>query len=461
MSSHRYPPSGGGSSAYYGDPVADVASLPASGTNGELRLVLDVDDIYEWNGASWQRITENTADVQGPASSTDNAVVRFDSTTGKLLQNSAVTIDDSGNIATAGTVDGRDVSTDGSALDSHIAATAAHGATGAVVGTTNAQTLSNKTLTAPVINSPTGIVKADVGLGNVDNTSDATKDAASATLSNKTLASPLVSGGSIDVNAAGALAIGASVGANTMTLGGASTTVVIAGNFQIDGTTTTVNSTTLEVDDANIEVNKGGNDASSEGAGLSVDRTGTNGSLIYKDASATKWAAGAAGSEVDLVGTSSTQTLTNKTFDADANTLSNVDDGNIKAGAAIDAAKIADGSVSNAEFQRLNGVTSDIQSQLNAIRAGKSTVAVSGDVTLTDQAIHLVDCSAARSLTLPTPAASSFIVVKDKTGHAMTNNITIVRAGSEKIETVAASFTLDTDLGSWTFVSDGTDWFII
>ena len=30
----------------------------------------------------------------------------------------------------------------------------------------------------------------------------------------------------------------------------------------------------------------------------------------------------------------------------------------IKASAAIDASKIADGSVSNAEFQRLDGVTS-------------------------------------------------------------------------------------------------------
>ena len=30
-----------------------------------------------------------------------------------------------------------------------------------------------------------------------------------------------------------------------------------------------------------------------------------------------------------------------------------------------DAAKIADGSVSNAEFQRLDGVTSDIQTQLD------------------------------------------------------------------------------------------------
>jgi hypothetical protein len=48
-------------------------------------------------------------------------------------------------------------------------------------------TLTNKTLTTPVINSPTGLVKADVGLGNVDNTSDATKNAASATLTNKTI----------------------------------------------------------------------------------------------------------------------------------------------------------------------------------------------------------------------------------------------------------------------------------
>lgn len=37
-------------------------------------------------------------DVVGPASSTDNAIVRFDSTTGKLIQNSTVTIDDTGNV---------------------------------------------------------------------------------------------------------------------------------------------------------------------------------------------------------------------------------------------------------------------------------------------------------------------------------------------------------------------------
>lgn len=65
-------------------------------------------------------------DVVGPASATDNAVARFDTTTGKLIQNSGVTVDDSGNIATSGTVDGRDVSVDGTKLDTLIARSMFH-----------------------------------------------------------------------------------------------------------------------------------------------------------------------------------------------------------------------------------------------------------------------------------------------------------------------------------------------
>ena len=65
--------------------------------------------------------------------------------------------------------------------------------TDTLVGRNTTDTLTNKTLTSPVINTPTGITKADVGLGNVDNTSDATKDAATATLTNKTLTAPVIS----------------------------------------------------------------------------------------------------------------------------------------------------------------------------------------------------------------------------------------------------------------------------
>jgi hypothetical protein len=49
------------------------------------------------------------------------------------------------------------------------------------------KTVTGGTFESPAINTPTGIVKGDVGLGNVDNTSDATKNAASATLTNKTI----------------------------------------------------------------------------------------------------------------------------------------------------------------------------------------------------------------------------------------------------------------------------------
>ena len=47
--------------------------------------------------------------------------------------------------------------------------------------TSGIENLKNKTLTAPIINSPAGLVKADVGLGEVDNTSDLLKPISSAT----------------------------------------------------------------------------------------------------------------------------------------------------------------------------------------------------------------------------------------------------------------------------------------
>jgi hypothetical protein len=66
------------------------------------------------------------------------------------------------------------------------------------------------------------------------------------------------------------------------------------------------------------------------------------------------------------------QTLQNKSIDADANTISNISNDEIKTGAAIDAAKIHDGSVSNTEFSYLDGVTSPIQTQLNSNATGLS-----------------------------------------------------------------------------------------
>ncbi len=117
----------------------------------------------------------------------------------------------------------------------------------------------------------------------------------------------------------------------------------------------------------------------------------------------------------------------------------------------------------------IRGTTSEVYVKQDAgsstnwtrLDAPETINSVSSDITLVDKNIHLVDTTAARSLTLPTPANGIKLTVKDATGNANTNNITIVRAGAEDIDTVAASLVMDSDFGSKTFVSDGTDWFIL
>lgn len=246
--------------------------------------------------------------------------------------------------------------------------------------------------------------------------------------------------------------------------------IIVTGDMTVNGTTTTINTTNLDVTDANITINNNGNDVSAEGSGLTVERTGVDGSLVYEDTLASKFKAGPVGSEVelanvssaqtitnktidannntisnlthgsevdnpssgvhgvtgnvvgdsdtqiltnktidgdvntvqdlaltslktvladadkfiqrdatgvvvsdksvptgDVVGTSDTQTLTGKTIDTDFNIISNIADTNIVSGAAINATKIADGSIDNTEFQQLNGVSSNIQSQLDTL----------------------------------------------------------------------------------------------
>jgi hypothetical protein len=78
--------------------------------------------------------------------------------------------------------------------------TAANLSLGNVTNESKATMFTSPTFTGTVtiptggsIIAPTGLVKGDVGLGNVDNTSNATERAAAATLTNKTLTTPIIS----------------------------------------------------------------------------------------------------------------------------------------------------------------------------------------------------------------------------------------------------------------------------
>lgn len=51
-----------------------------------------------WRGDGTWATPAGAGDVSGPASATDNAVTRFDGTTGKIIQNSTVTISDTGTL---------------------------------------------------------------------------------------------------------------------------------------------------------------------------------------------------------------------------------------------------------------------------------------------------------------------------------------------------------------------------
>lgn len=73
-------------------------TLPVDdGTNGQA-LITDGNGVLSWSTAA-------SGDVYGPASATDNAIARYDGATGKLIQNSVVTIaDTTGNMTGVGTL---------------------------------------------------------------------------------------------------------------------------------------------------------------------------------------------------------------------------------------------------------------------------------------------------------------------------------------------------------------------
>jgi hypothetical protein len=93
--------------------------------------------------------------------------------------------------------------------------------------------------------------------------------------------------------------------------------------------------------------------------------------------------------------------------------------------------------------------------------------AITGNVTLGtdhyDAVLPINTTSGAINVTLFTGGAArhTSFTIKDTHGTFQTNAVTIVRAGSESIEGVAANFVCNRKYGVWTFITDGTNWFII
>ena len=143
-------------------------------------------------------------------------------------------------------------------------------------------TLADPTFTGTV----GGITKAMVGLSNVDNTTDALKPvstAGQAALDLKAnIAGPTFTGdtGAANLTLSGYLRGPASFVIDPAAHGDETGTLVVAGNLQVDGTTTTINSTTVSIDDLNFSIATDAADsAAANGAGITIGGAGA--SLTY------------------------------------------------------------------------------------------------------------------------------------------------------------------------------------
>lgn len=122
------------------------------------------------------------------------------------------------------------------------------------------------------------------------------------------------------------------------------------------------------------------------------------------------------------------------------------------ASAAASAATI--GNASSTAVHILNGGLKITQ------RSTSSNLTI--DTTTTDHAVLVDTTGGAVTITLPAHSAGRIVRIKDKGGAAETNNITIARnGGTGNIEGVAASKILSTNYGAWTFISDGSAWFMV
>jgi small nuclear ribonucleoprotein (snRNP)-like protein len=240
------------------------------------------------------------------------------------------------------------------AVSTHAGLTSTHGVTGDIVGTSDSQTLTNKTLTSPVV---TGLTLDDSSVVFEGSSADANETTLTVTnpTEDRTITLPDATGTvALTNNKLSAFAAttsaelanvisdetgtGALVFANTPTLvtpniGEATgTSLVLSGDLTVNGTTTTINSTEITVDDKNLTLGSVATptDAGADGGGLTLKGT-TDKTFSWVDAT-DSWTSSehlnlAYGKNYYLDGgllKDATETFTNKTISGANNTISNV-----------------------------------------------------------------------------------------------------------------------------------------
>ena len=242
------------------------------------------------------------------------------------------------------------------------------------VNTTGNQDTSGNAATATALETARTIAgqsfdgTANITIASTDlsNTSNITLNDATQTLTNKTLTSPVIA----TISNTGTLTLPTSTG-----------TVALVSDIPTNNNQLTNGASYITASSTDTLTNKSGNISQwTNDAGYLTSFTETNdltASVTWAnvpdanitESSVTQHQAALSVTESQIsdlqsyITATSTDTLTNKTIDATSNTISNI--GNSQLTTGIDAAKISSGSVSNTEFDYLDGVTSGIQAQID------------------------------------------------------------------------------------------------
>ncbi len=117
------------------------------------------------------------------------------------------------------------------------------------------------------------------------------------------------------------------------------------------------------------------------------------------------------------------------------------------------------GSVAIAVTNRnFNTAASKTQGLLGTLQFSRTATATNYSTVTGDYLVAVTSTAAARTITLATPSSgNSFLVVKDESGAAGTNNITMQAQSAKTIDGLA-SYAISTNEGASAFYYDGTNW---
>ena len=132
------------------------------------------------------------------------------------------------------------------------------------------------------------------------------------------------------------------------TFGGVKTfsnNVIIQGDLEVQGALTAINSTELEIEDAFITINKGGSDATSEGAGIEIERTADNAGIVFDSSLLSKFKLGLVTAYSEVLVAAFNQVITGIKDFANGLKTDFVSESTTDAGVTVDGVLIKDGLV--------------------------------------------------------------------------------------------------------------------